>query len=545
MYVIAVEPNKKAHTRIIDDDLNALQKAVGGNIETIYLNDDPIVIVCNSERKLNGKKMNHALTNDNGEIYDILSGTFLVAGVNSNGELTSIPGELVEKYLDRYEILHVFAKGDDGRYTVAELPAKVGDDINESLEIYEEDRAAYIEEMGEEPSEYQHVIWSNSLNVDPELWRGSFNDYIALNNLELDPDNKSELFRYIDKVNMGYWANVKNELGVDVQNEIIEIREDKDDIYSHEKHITYHEIKANKISDCLNADDRAPTYETWYLDDKGDFCCNQLLNCHSCYRIYKPNTTEAQKADLRAKMQDGTATRSDIINATQPLGDEIAKIYGWTSSNDKQQEEENNGNTITVNSKLLEMVVVELETGTGKCCNYREAKDPDITFPDISNPDVYEMQISEMDTPTDTRGQQHYIQKKIAQNKVPIYDYILREMETQLENVQETRTDRQYYILLFAESQDDYFYALSRISQTLIYNDLARKMSLPAKLAVLEKLNNKSQTMQTMLQNDFSELLMRKLARKAQLQSIGTERETRITCILFAVKTKSCQSRSR
>ncbi len=40
----------------------------------------------------------------------------------------------------------------------------------------------------------------------------------------------------------------------------------------------------------------------------------------------------------------------------------------------KQQEEENNGNTITVNSKLLEMVVVELETGTGKCCNYREAK---------------------------------------------------------------------------------------------------------------------------------------------------------------------------
>ena len=39
MYVIAVEPNKKAHTRIIDDDLNALQKAVGGNIETIYLNE--------------------------------------------------------------------------------------------------------------------------------------------------------------------------------------------------------------------------------------------------------------------------------------------------------------------------------------------------------------------------------------------------------------------------------------------------------------------------------------------------------------------------
>ena len=35
--------------------------------------------------------MNRALINDNGEIYDILSGTFLVAGVNSNGELTSIP----------------------------------------------------------------------------------------------------------------------------------------------------------------------------------------------------------------------------------------------------------------------------------------------------------------------------------------------------------------------------------------------------------------------------------------------------------------------
>ena len=56
MYVIAVEPNKKAHTRIIDDDLNALQKAVGGNIETIYLNDDPIVIVLQFGKKANGKK---------------------------------------------------------------------------------------------------------------------------------------------------------------------------------------------------------------------------------------------------------------------------------------------------------------------------------------------------------------------------------------------------------------------------------------------------------------------------------------------------------
>lgn len=109
----------------------------------------------------------------------------------------------------------------------------------------------------------------------------------------------------------------------------------------------------------------------------------------------------------------------------------------------------------------------------------------------------FDIKLVSLNTPTDTRGQQHYIQEKIAQNKVPIYDYILREMETQLENVQETRTDRQYYILLFAESQDDYFYALSRINQTLIYNDLARKISLPAKLAVLEKLNNKSQTIQT------------------------------------------------
>ena len=109
----------------------------------------------------------------------------------------------------------------------------------------------------------------------------------------------------------------------------------------------------------------------------------------------------------------------------------------------------------------------------------------------------FDIKLVSLNTPTDTRGQQHNIQEKIAQNKVPIYDYILREMETQLENVQETRTDRQYYILLFAESQDDYFYTLSRINQTLIYNDLARKISLPAKLAVLEKLNNKSQTIQT------------------------------------------------
>ena len=54
----------------IDNDLKALQQAVGGSIGASYPFEDPVAIVYNDDGKLMGLPLNRALRDENGEMYD-------------------------------------------------------------------------------------------------------------------------------------------------------------------------------------------------------------------------------------------------------------------------------------------------------------------------------------------------------------------------------------------------------------------------------------------------------------------------------------------
>ena len=79
--VLVVPPLKDPYIKEIDTGLESLQKEVGGNIEVTYPFDDNVGIICNEEGKINGMELNRALYDDNGKMYDIIAGTFLVAGL--------------------------------------------------------------------------------------------------------------------------------------------------------------------------------------------------------------------------------------------------------------------------------------------------------------------------------------------------------------------------------------------------------------------------------------------------------------------------------
>lgn len=95
--VLLVEPGKYPRMTTIRNELDALQEAVGGFIEAIYPFDDEVAIVCNDEGKLDGSALNRALRDDNGEIYDIIAGTFFVCGLGEE-DFDSLPESLVSKY---------------------------------------------------------------------------------------------------------------------------------------------------------------------------------------------------------------------------------------------------------------------------------------------------------------------------------------------------------------------------------------------------------------------------------------------------------------
>lgn len=112
--VLMVEPNKKPHAWLIEPGLEPLQKAVGGYIEAVYPFEDDVAIICNEEGKINGLPLNRALRDENGEIYDILAGTFLVVGINGD-EFWGLTTELYEKYYKRFQYAEEFFRMLNGK----------------------------------------------------------------------------------------------------------------------------------------------------------------------------------------------------------------------------------------------------------------------------------------------------------------------------------------------------------------------------------------------------------------------------------------------
>ena len=101
MTVLVVEPRKEPYVKEIDPGLHSLQAEVGGDIGATYPFSDPVALVCNDEGKLIGLDLNRGLRDENGEIYDIMAGTFLVVGLGEE-DFASLSPELAQKYTEHF-----------------------------------------------------------------------------------------------------------------------------------------------------------------------------------------------------------------------------------------------------------------------------------------------------------------------------------------------------------------------------------------------------------------------------------------------------------
>ena len=107
--VLMVEPGQYPKVEQIGADLASMQKAVEDYIEVLYPFTDPVAVVCGEESKLNGKPLNRALRDEDGDIYDIVAGKFFICGLGED-DLASLPKELQEKYGELFKEPEVFLK---------------------------------------------------------------------------------------------------------------------------------------------------------------------------------------------------------------------------------------------------------------------------------------------------------------------------------------------------------------------------------------------------------------------------------------------------
>ena len=100
-YIVATE-GVGIYLKEIDPGLHSLQAEVGGDIAATYPFSDPVGLVCNDEGKLIGLELNRGLRDEDGNLYDIMAGTFLVVGL-SEDSFTSLTPEQVQKYTEHFK----------------------------------------------------------------------------------------------------------------------------------------------------------------------------------------------------------------------------------------------------------------------------------------------------------------------------------------------------------------------------------------------------------------------------------------------------------
>lgn len=109
MVILLVEPGKAPRRAEIDGSLQSMQELVGGTIQAVYPFEEPVALICNDEGKMIGLPLNRCLRNENGEVYDIIAGTFFLCNAPADSEnFESLSERQVSYYKTQFQFSEVF-----------------------------------------------------------------------------------------------------------------------------------------------------------------------------------------------------------------------------------------------------------------------------------------------------------------------------------------------------------------------------------------------------------------------------------------------------
>jgi len=187
------------------------------------------------------------------------------------------------------------------------------------------DTAVKLQEKKTNMKSDRHIIWSN-VHLDFGAW---VEDLRA----EYPYESDDGLYELMHEINGEYLNDERMNLDIQMNQPILVIA---DLGLWNGRRDGYKEIMSGNIKDCLYSD---TDLTEWYVDKYGDLCAEAIHHDgtnHYLYRVYKDNVSDTQKENLKNKIYDGTATKADVTRITKRLGDEIAKVYGWEISKQKQ-----------------------------------------------------------------------------------------------------------------------------------------------------------------------------------------------------------------
>ena len=102
--------------RLIETEhsLENLQALVGGTVQAVYpWDEDLVAVLCDDDGKFKGYPANRVLTDEDGNPYDILVGTFYICGLTRE-DFASISDELAERYMKKFRYPEFFMRTENG-----------------------------------------------------------------------------------------------------------------------------------------------------------------------------------------------------------------------------------------------------------------------------------------------------------------------------------------------------------------------------------------------------------------------------------------------
>ena len=109
MRILVVEPERRPEVKEIDGSLKSMQDIVGGWIQALFPFDEPLALICNDEGKLLNLPANRGLRDKNGQLYDIVVGTFFLCGAPADSDhFVSLTPEQIERYRERFYTPEMF-----------------------------------------------------------------------------------------------------------------------------------------------------------------------------------------------------------------------------------------------------------------------------------------------------------------------------------------------------------------------------------------------------------------------------------------------------
>lgn len=181
----------------------------------------------------------------------------------------------------------------------------------------------------------RHIVWGN-MNLNLDDWREDMREQLEMNGTTPDDITEDMLYEEMLRTNDDYLDDERCNLNVQLSEPIIIIA---DLGRWNGRFQGYKMIESGNISDCLYSD---TDYTEWFVDNNGEFKADAIHHDgqnHYLYRVFKDGVTGEQIEDLQDKIYSGTVTKADIDRVTRPIGFDIAKVYGFDLSKEKQSAE--------------------------------------------------------------------------------------------------------------------------------------------------------------------------------------------------------------